>query len=111
MTPQSQAPIYDPVGAIDAFFRQVAHRALSLAIWILTARLVFAFWPRNFDVAWYLLPGAFVCLDVALITAFMSFWFAGRSRHDRREPKVMLWVSIGLLIPTLAWMLWLRLHH
>jgi len=112
MTPQSQAPVYDPVGAIDAFFRQVAHRALSLAIWILTARLVFAFWPRNFDVAWYLLPGAFVCLDVALITAFMSFWFARPGRNNPGEPRTMIWVSLALLLCTTARMLLPRwIHH
>jgi hypothetical protein len=105
MTSFDPPATFDPITAIDNFFRQVAHRALSLAIWLLTARIVFAFWPRSFDSTFYLLPGTFTCLDLALIAAFMSFWFAGRSRNDRREPRTMIWVSLALLVPTTAWML------
>jgi hypothetical protein len=102
----SSIATFDPVTAIDNFFRQVAHRALSLAIWLFTARIVFAFWPRSFDATFYLLPVTFACLDLALVAAFMSFWFAGRSRNDDRgEPRTMIWVSLALLVPTTAWML------
>jgi hypothetical protein len=100
---------FDPIGAIDLFFRQVAHRALSLAIWLLVARVVFACWPRSFDFTFYILPTAFACIDIALAAVFMSLWFASRSRHDPREPRTMLWVSLVLLLPTVAWMLLPRL--
>jgi hypothetical protein len=94
----------DAIGAIDLFFRQVAHRALSVAIWLITARVVFALWPRNFDFTFYLLPATFGCLDVALMAVVMSLWFASRSRHDPRETRGMLWVSLVLLVPTVVWM-------
>jgi len=100
---------FDAIGAIDLFFRQVAHRALSLAIWLLVARLVFAVWPRNFDFTIYLLPAAFGCLDVALMAVVMSLWFASRSRHDPHEPRAMLWATLVLMLPTLAWMISPRL--
>lgn len=102
---------YDPISAIDGFFRQVGHRALSVSIWLLTARVVFAFWPRSFDFTYYILPSAFGCLDLALVAAIMSVWFTSRSRLDRREPREMLWVSLVLLVPTIAWMVAPRLVH
>src|SRR3954468_13202575 len=98
-------PAFDPVMAIDRFFRQVAHRAFSVAIWLLAARVIFACWPRSFDFTFYLLPVAFGCLDVALVAAFMSFWFARPSRNDPAEPRTMIWVSLALGAITVAWML------
>jgi hypothetical protein len=108
---QSFTPIatFDPIIAIDHFFRQSAHRALSVAIWLLAGRIVFAFWPRKFDFTFYLLPAAFVCLDIALIAACLSRWFAGRSRNDPREPRTLAWTSLALLVPTILWMLLPRL--
>jgi hypothetical protein len=103
---------FDPVVAIDHFFRQVAHRALSVAVWLLAARIIFAFWPRSFDFTFYLLPVAFGCLDAALVAAFMSFWFARPGRNNPVEPRTMIWVSLALLIVTAAWMLIPRwMHH
>jgi hypothetical protein len=118
MTPSEHAtavePIatFDPVAAIDNFFRQIAHRALSLAIWLLAARIIFAFWPRSFDFMFYLLPVAFGCLDAALVAAFMSFWFARPAgRNNPAEPRTMIWISLALLVCTTAWMLLPRLLH
>jgi hypothetical protein len=102
---------FDPVVAIDHFFRQVAHRALSVAIWLLAARIVFAVWARSFDFTFYLLPVAFGCLDAALVAAFMSFWFARPGGNNPGEPRTMIWVSLALLIVTVAWMLIPRWMH
>jgi len=102
---------FNPVVAIDHFFRQVAHRALSVAIWLLAARIIFAFWPRSFDFTFYLLPVAFGCLDAALVAAFMSFWFARPGRNNPGEPRTMIWVSLALGVITMAWMLVPRFMH
>jgi hypothetical protein len=115
-------PLPDPSFAnrVDYFLRQVAHRALSLGIWLLAARIVFAFWPRNFDFTFYLLPATFVCLDVALIAAFIALVIARRDgRDDAREPLAAALAAVVLLIPTLAWMflpslihqIWSRISH
>ena len=115
-------PLPDPSFAnrVDYFLRQAAHRALSLGIWLLAARTVFAFWPRNFDFTFYLLPATFVCLDVALIAAFISLVIARRDgRGDAREPLAAALAAVVLLIPTLAWMflpslihqIWSRISH
>src|SRR5438552_3127218 len=115
-------PLPDPSFAnrVDYFLRQVAHRALSLGIWLLVARIVFAFWPRNFDFTFYLLPAAFACLDVALIAAFIALLIARRDgRDDAREPRPAMLAAVVLLIPTVVWMflpslirlIWLRATH
>jgi hypothetical protein len=107
----SAPPAFNPVVAIDQFFRQIAHRALSVAIWLLAARVIFACWPRSFDFTFYLLPVAFGCLDIALVAAFMSFCFARPSRNNPGEPRTMIWVSLALGVVTVAWMLVPRLMH
>jgi hypothetical protein len=99
----------DPVVAGDGFLRQIAHRALSVAVWVLVGRAVFAFWPRNFDFVFYLLPAAFVCLDVALAASFLSVWVARHRRTGDPEPRSLAWASLALLVPTVAWMLTSRL--
>lgn len=97
---------------VDYFLRQMAHRALSLGIWLLVARVVFAFWPRNFDFTFYLLPATFVCLDVALIAAFISLVIARRDgRDDAREPLAAAVAAVALLIPTVVWMFLPSLIH
>jgi hypothetical protein len=108
---QPFAPIVtaDPVVAADTFLRQVAHRALSVAVWVLIGRVVFAFWPRDFDFVFYLLPTAFVCLDVALAASFLSVWVARHRRTGDTEPRSLAWASVALLVPTVVWMLMLRL--
>lgn len=105
--PQPFAPIVtaDPVVAADGFLRQVAHRALSVAVWLLAGRVLLACWPRHFDATFYLLPTTFVCLDVALVAAFLSFWVARHRRIGDPEPRSLVIASIALLVPTVAWML------
>src|SRR5690242_13868930 len=73
--------LFDPVPFIDNIFRQTAHRAISLDIWLIVGRVVLALWPRNFDFAIYLLPAALGCLAVALPAAFLSLTVA---RHRRQ---------------------------
>jgi hypothetical protein len=94
---------HDPVPAIDHCFRQTAHRALSVAIWLLVGRTVLAFWPRTFDFAPMLLIAAFLCLDVTIAAAFMSLGVARHRQEPTREPKTLLLVALTLLIPTLLW--------
>src|ERR1700709_1939249 len=84
LPPLSPIVGYDPVPAIDRVFRQTAHRALSIAIWVMGARIGLACWSRGSEFAFFVLPAALVCLLLAEVTSFMSFAVA---RHRRQSPR------------------------
>ena len=95
---------YDPVPALDNIFRQTAHRAISIAIWLIVTRIVLALWPRSFDFTVYLLPAALACLSLAFPAAFISLCVARHRRQSSQEQRALLWTSLVLMIPTLIWM-------
>jgi len=95
---------FDPVPALDHIFRQTAHRAISIAIWVITARIVFALWPRNFPFTVYLLPVAFACLCLAFAAAFISLTVARHRQESDREQKSMIWASLLLGAASAVWM-------
>ena len=95
---------FDPIPALDNIFRQTAHRAISIAIWVITARIVFALWPRNFPFTIYLLPVAFACLCLAFAAAFISLTVARHRQEPDREQKSMIWASLVLGVASAIWM-------
>jgi len=105
--PVAYQPIasFDPVPGIDHFFQQTAHRAISMAIWLLVGRILLAAWPRNFDFTIYLLPVALSCLAMALPAAFLSATVARHRRQCERGQWGMVFVSLALLLVVLGWML------
>jgi hypothetical protein len=96
---------FDPVPGMDHFFQQTAHRAISLAIWLLVGRVLLAAWPRNFDFTIYLLPVALCCLAIALPAAFLSATIARHRRQCERGQWRMVIVSLVLGLVVLGWML------
>jgi hypothetical protein len=111
---------FDPVPVIDNIFRQTAHRAISLAIWLIVGRVVLALWPRDFDFAIYLLPAALGCLAIALPAAFLSLTVARHRRQCERGQWALILVSLVLaallagwmFLPKLAWSLFhARVFH
>jgi hypothetical protein len=100
------APIvgFDPVPAIDHFFRQTSHRAISLAIWLVVGRILLAAWPRNFDFTIYLLPAALGCAAIALPSAFLSVTIARHRRQCERGPWGMVLISLALAVLASGWM-------
>jgi hypothetical protein len=104
LPPLSPIVGYDPVPAIDNVFRQTAHRALSVAIWLIVARIGLACWSRGVEFSFLVLPAALVCLLLAEMTSFMSFAVARHRRQCPREARNMALVAFGLMIPTLVWM-------
>ena len=106
---------FDPVPVIDNIFRQTAHRAISLAIWLIVGRVVLALWPRTFDFAVYLLPEALACLAIALPAAFLSLTVARHRRQDERVQWGLILVSLVLAVLVAGWMFlpklaWLLFH-
>lgn len=95
---------FDPVPGIDTFFRQTAHRAISVAIWLIVGRILLAVWPRVFEFAIYLLPAALICLVIALPSAFLSATIARHRRQCERGQWGMVLVSLALALVVLGWM-------
>jgi hypothetical protein len=88
---------------------QSAHRAFSVAVWVLAGRVVLAFWLTSGsgslgDIRAKLLPLAFGLFAWSALVPLGLVWLRPVSAEAREEARPLTRAAAVLLIPTLAWL-------
>jgi hypothetical protein len=83
---------------------QTAHRLITLALWLLAARIALNFFSYEAGLA-KLLPWALNFLNAALVCEFAAYWLARLTRGQTEEPRKLLTPTLILIALTAAWMI------
>ena len=98
----SPDPSYVP--AIERLLTQIAHRLLTLAIWLLAARVALGLFDYDPGVTSKFLPFTMIALNAALVCAFAAYWICRLARCDAGESRTLLFPTLCLIALTSAWM-------
>jgi hypothetical protein len=88
--------------ATHLFLTQLAHRAISLGVWLLVARFVVALWSRPLDLTAHLLPAAFGLFAVAALASLAALYTSRNRGAVSAEARGLSIASASFTLGTLA---------
>ena len=99
------APAARHILLIETILTQLAQRLLTIAIWLLAAKIALSFFNYEVSVTARLLPISMIALNAALVCAFAAYWLCRLSHHPADPPRKLLLPTLCLIALTAAWML------
>jgi hypothetical protein len=91
--------------ATENLLLQSAHRAFSIALWVLVARIALAVWNRPLELTKNLLPISFMLFAWSAVAPLALLWLRSPYPETYKEAKPLARAAAIFLLTTLTWLI------